>query len=85
MLTPAHLIALKLATAPVFLDRAALRGEPLLHQMADDLRWFVAAAGCVTADDLELLGWTRAQAEAHGREAARRAYAGSARPIGPRP
>jgi hypothetical protein len=78
VLTPAQRYTCKLTFSP-YLDRAGLR-EPgaIVAQMADDLRLFAANAGSVSADDLELLGWTPAQIANHGRAATRRAYARSA-------
>jgi hypothetical protein len=71
--------ALKMAYSP-FMNRAGLRAaDTIVRQMADDLRLFAASAGSVTGEDLELLGWSPAQIEKHGREATRRAYARSAR------
>ncbi len=70
--------AFKMAFSP-FIDRAGMRAkETILSQMAEDLRIFAANVGTVTETDLELMGWTPAQLAAHGREAARRAYADAA-------
>jgi hypothetical protein len=56
-----------------FLNRPALAGSAAVCQMADDLRVFTANAGAVTENDLEVLGWTRAQVVAHGAAARERA------------
>src|SRR5205807_10298876 len=47
-------------------------------QMSDDLLTLTANAGSVSADDMELVGWTRAQIETHGKDAMRDAYAAAA-------
>lgn len=57
----------------VDLNRAALKGEKIVRQMADDFRLRAATAGSVTEDDLEGIGWTPAQIASHGRAAAREA------------
>jgi hypothetical protein len=56
-----------------FLNRPALTGSAAVCQMADDLRIFTANAGAVTENDLEVLGWTRAQVQAYGAAARERA------------
>ena len=55
-----------------FLDRSALRAAAAVDQMAEDFRAFAANAGAVSADDLEILGWTSAQIALHA-SAARQA------------
>jgi hypothetical protein len=77
--TAAQRSVLKLTTS-AFLDRAAMRGvEAIVDQMAEDCRVFAANTDSVTADDLELIGWTPAQITLHGRNAARRANARASR------
>lgn len=56
-----------------YLDRAALVGKPALEQMADDLRTMAGSAGCLTKEDLKLLGWTQSQLDLHGEKAGERA------------
>lgn len=55
-------------------NRAALSGRNAVARMAEDLRLFAASNEAVTADDLELLGWTSAQIASHGAAARQRAY-----------
>jgi hypothetical protein len=71
---PALRSAVKVACTP-FLNRAALKGETALAQMADDFRVLAANAGGVTEDDLRTLGWPLATVASLGRKAAERAYA----------
>jgi hypothetical protein len=42
-------------------DRAGLRGERAVEQMAEDMRMFAAVGDCLTETDAQVLGWTRAQ------------------------
>lgn len=51
------------------LVRATLRGAAAVARMADDLRVMAASVAAITADDMELLGWTRAQLALHGPDA----------------
>lgn len=60
------------------LDRAHLRGQAAVSQMADDMRLMTANAGCVTEDDMKVLGWTRGQIATLGDAARNHAYAQSA-------
>lgn len=77
-ITPAQRSALKLTTV-VDLDRAGMHdADKIVEQMADDCRVFAANAESVTAEDLEVIGWSPAQIAKHGRAAARRAYARAA-------
>lgn len=70
----------KRITFSPYLDRAGLKGkDQIVAQMADDFRIRAATAGSVTEDDLEGIGWTRAQIEMHGRAAAREAQRLAAR------
>jgi type II secretory pathway component PulM len=69
---------LKVAFSP-FLNRGRLSKAAAVNQMADDLRVLSANAGSITADDMELLGWTAAQLALHGLAARRRALARSER------
>lgn len=52
--------AFKMAYSP-YLDRGALTGARAIEQMALDFQTFAANAGSISADDLEVLGWTPAQ------------------------
>jgi hypothetical protein len=66
--------------AQPYLNRAAITAKrDVIEQMADDCRVIEANKGCVTHDDMELLGWTPAQIEAHAKAAAQFARAGSVR------
>ncbi len=66
--------------AQPYLNRAAITAKrDIVEQMADDCRVIEANRGCVTKDDMELLGWTPAQIEAHATAAAQYARAGSVR------
>lgn len=68
---------LKMSSSP-YLNRAGLAGANIIRaQMADDFRVIAANAGAVTADDLEILGWSPAQIETHARDARRIANARS--------
>ncbi len=59
-----------------YLNRAGLRAaDAIIAQMADDLRVIAANRGCVEEGDLELLGWSLEQIQAHGKSAARKARA----------
>jgi hypothetical protein len=70
---------LKMTYSP-WLNRAGLRSaDSVVGQMADDLLVAVANEGCVTEQELELLGWTPAQIASHARAASRRALARAAR------
>lgn len=60
--------ALKMSYSP-YLDRAKLRGAAAVEQMAHDFMVFAANAGSVNQDDLEILGWTRAQVTLHASDA----------------
>lgn len=70
--------AIKMTYAPS-LDRAVLKGRPLIEQMADDMRVFGCNAGAVTEGDLELIGYTPHQIAVHARAAAREATGRSVR------
>jgi hypothetical protein len=48
-----------------FVDRAKLRRDNAVEQMAEDFRTFVANVGPISKDDLEVLGWTEAQIALH--------------------
>lgn len=76
MLTPRQRIPVDLkgaiaATYSPYLVRSTLRGARAVEVMADDLRVMVAARSAITAEDMELLGWTAAQLTTHGTEARR--------------
>jgi hypothetical protein len=43
------------------IDRAGLRGQTAVAQMAEDMRMFAAVGDCLTETDAGVLGWTRAQ------------------------
>jgi hypothetical protein len=43
------------------IDRAGLRGQNAVAQMAEDMRMFAAVGDCLTEIDAGVLGWTRAQ------------------------
>jgi hypothetical protein len=59
-------------TRSTLVVRSLLSGKrAIVEQMADDLRMLSASADQVTADDLELTGWTLAQINIHHRDAAR--------------
>jgi hypothetical protein len=59
-LSPDRNFALRMTYSP-YLDRARLQGKLAIKQMAHDFQMFAANAGSVSQDDLEILGWTRAQ------------------------
>jgi hypothetical protein len=59
--------------------RSTLTGRKALRRMAEDLRSLVVTADSVTADDLQLLGWTQAQINALGSKARVRAIEASVR------
>jgi len=56
-----------------FLDRSTLCDQRAVMQMADDFRIFAAAAGAMSQDDMEILGWTPAQIAAYAARARRHA------------
>jgi hypothetical protein len=55
--------AFTMAYSP-YLHRGALAGARAVEQMALDFQTFAANAGSISADDLEVLGWTPAQVAA---------------------
>lgn len=61
-----------------FLHRAALRGAAAVDQMALDFSTFAAAAGSISEQDLEILGWTPAQVALHASAARQIAHRRSA-------
>lgn len=46
--------------------RASLSTSTAVKRMAEDMRQASQREGGITRDDLELLGWTAAQIDAHG-------------------
>lgn len=70
----------KMTVQSPYLNRAAIDDtKQAVAQMADDFRVVVVNTGGVMESDLELLGWTPAQIEAHGKAAARLARSQSDR------
>ena len=63
--------AFRLSFRP-YVDRAALAGRAAIEQMAEDFQTFVANVGSISQDDLEVLGWTRAQIVLHAQDARER-------------
>jgi hypothetical protein len=55
--------------------RAAMSASEAVRQMAEDMRQAEYREGGVSADDLEALGFTRAQIKTHGADARARAQA----------
>ncbi|MFC0243645.1 hypothetical protein [Rhodopseudomonas telluris] len=53
--------------------RAGLKGPAAIKRLADDMRQASQREGGITRDELELLGWTGAQLDAHAAEARERA------------
>lgn len=66
---------------PAFIDsslvkpRAGLEGHAATAQLAEDMRQASQREGGISRDDLELLGWTPAQIDAHAGKARIRAQA----------
>jgi hypothetical protein len=58
------------------INRAGMHGSAAVVQMAEDMRMFAAVGDCLTENDAEVLGWTRAQISLHAAPA--REYANRA-------
>jgi len=67
-----------------YLNRAVLTSaREIVATMADDFLLIHTRLGCVDSDDLQLLGWRRAQINLHGRDAREAAIARSIKQSGP--
>lgn len=67
------------ASIPAFIDtafvkpRAGLTGSAAVRQLAEDFRQGAHREGGVSRDDLAVMGWTKAQLDAHAADANARA------------
>lgn len=56
--------------ATLGIDRGSLKNRAaIVEQMADDMRVYSTSRGCVTEDDLSLLGWKPQQIQSFGASA----------------